>query len=74
MLVTGLPYTTTDVSDAADHEFACTIADVLVRRTHLAFETRDHGAAVAPRVARNFGLAARLGRSGYRTRAGELSR
>jgi glycerol-3-phosphate dehydrogenase len=59
LLVPELPYTMSDVSDAADHEFACTIADVLVRRTHLAFETRDHGAAVAPRVAEL--LAPRLG-------------
>ncbi len=57
-LVQGLPYTTDDVADAADHEFACTIADVLVRRTHLAFETRDHGISVAPRVAEQ--LARRL--------------
>ncbi len=58
-IVAGLPYTTNDVLRAADHEFACTIADVLVRRTHLAFETRDHGAAVAPRIAQL--LAPRLG-------------
>ena len=32
-------------------EFACTIADVLVRRTKLAFETRDHGMSAAPGVA-----------------------
>jgi glycerol-3-phosphate dehydrogenase len=50
-LVAGLPYITDDVSAAADQEFACTIADVLVRRTHVAFETRDHGVSVAPRVA-----------------------
>ena len=58
-IVAGLPYTTDDVLVAADQEFACTIADVLVRRTHLAFETRDHGAAVAPRIAQL--LAPRLG-------------
>jgi glycerol-3-phosphate dehydrogenase len=58
-LVAGLPYTQDDVSDAAEHEFACTIADVLVRRTHLAFETRDHGVSVAPHVAEH--LARRLG-------------
>jgi glycerol-3-phosphate dehydrogenase len=50
-IVAGLSYTVNDVLAAADHEFACTIADVLVRRTHLAFETRDHGVSVAPRVA-----------------------
>ena len=58
-LVAGLQYTEDDVVAAADHEFACTIADVLVRRTHLAFETRDHGLSVAPRVAEI--LAQRLG-------------
>jgi glycerol-3-phosphate dehydrogenase len=50
-LVAALPYTVADVTAAAEQEFACTIADVLVRRTHLAFETRDHGMSVAPRVA-----------------------
>jgi glycerol-3-phosphate dehydrogenase len=58
-LVAELPYTVNDVLAAVDHELACTIADVLVRRTHLAFETRDHGAAVALRVADL--LAPRLG-------------
>lgn len=34
-----------------ERQFACTIADVLVRRTKRAFETRDHGLADAPAVA-----------------------
>jgi glycerol-3-phosphate dehydrogenase len=51
LLVTGLPYTADDAVVAVEHEFACTVADVLVRRTHLAFETRDHGLSVAQRVA-----------------------
>ncbi|MDQ8153062.1 MAG: glycerol-3-phosphate dehydrogenase/oxidase [Gemmatimonadota bacterium] len=50
-LVRGLPYVAAEVAHAVEAEFACTIADVLVRRLHVAFETRDHGAAVAPRVA-----------------------
>ncbi len=58
-LVAGLSYSVADITAAVDHEFACTIADVLVRRTHLAFETRDHGVSVAPRVAEL--LAPRLG-------------
>ena len=33
------------------NEFACTIADVQVRRTKVAFETRDHGMSTAPAVA-----------------------
>jgi glycerol-3-phosphate dehydrogenase len=50
VLVAGLPYTQGDVERAVMLEFACTIADVLVRRTKLAFETRDHGWSVAPAV------------------------
>jgi glycerol-3-phosphate dehydrogenase len=37
------------------NEFACTIGDVLIRRTKVAFETRDHGMAAAPEVAAEFG-------------------
>jgi glycerol-3-phosphate dehydrogenase len=55
----ALPYTHQDAVTAAEHEFACTVADVLVRRTHLAFETRDQGISAAPRVAAI--LAPRLG-------------
>jgi glycerol-3-phosphate dehydrogenase len=50
-LVDTLPYLCAAVIHAVEAEFACTVADVLVRRTHLAFETRDHGLAEAPRVA-----------------------
>ncbi len=50
-LVHGLPYVAAEVTHAVEAEFACTVADVLVRRLHVAFETRDHGASVAPRVA-----------------------
>jgi glycerol-3-phosphate dehydrogenase len=45
-------------------EFACTIADVLVRRSKIAFETRDHGRSQAPRVAA--ALAAEFGWDGER--------
>jgi glycerol-3-phosphate dehydrogenase len=47
----ALPYVAAAVEHSVAAEFACTIADVLVRRTHLAFELRDHGRGVAPRVA-----------------------
>lgn len=50
-LVLGLPYTIGEMRYAVREEMACTLADLLVRRTHLAFETRDHGTAVAGRVA-----------------------
>jgi glycerol-3-phosphate dehydrogenase len=36
-------------------EFACTVADILVRRTSTAFDTRDHGRNEAPSVARRLG-------------------
>jgi glycerol-3-phosphate dehydrogenase len=54
-----LPYLLAELVHAIDREYACTLADLLVRRTHLAFATRDHGAAAAERVAPI--IAARLG-------------
>ncbi len=50
-LVEDLPYITAEVSHAVERELACTLADILVRRTHIAFETRDHGRACARRIA-----------------------
>lgn len=50
-LVDDLPYLTAEVPHAVERELACTLADVLVRRTHVAFETRDHGRGAARRIA-----------------------
>jgi glycerol-3-phosphate dehydrogenase len=47
----ALPYTGADAVHAVEHEMAVTLADILVRRTHVAFETRDQGQAAARRVA-----------------------
>jgi glycerol-3-phosphate dehydrogenase len=47
----GLPYTTGEMRYGVRCEMAQTIADLLLRRTHLAFETRDHGTNSAERVA-----------------------
>ena len=47
----GLPYTVGELRYGALNEMACTLADLLIRRTHVAFETRDHGAAAAERAA-----------------------
>jgi glycerol-3-phosphate dehydrogenase len=58
-LAPGLPYLLAEVAYAAECEGASTLADVLVRRTHVAFETRDAGRAAARRAAPV--LAARLG-------------
>lgn len=50
-LVQDLPYCTAEVAHAVEREMACTLSDVLVRRTHIAFETRDNGRGVAKRIA-----------------------
>ncbi|HVT39842.1 MAG TPA: glycerol-3-phosphate dehydrogenase/oxidase [Gemmatimonadaceae bacterium] len=56
--VTASPTAARELPDVTN-EFACTVADVLVRRTKLAFETRDHGLSAAPGVAAE--LAERFG-------------
>ncbi|MCC6931536.1 MAG: glycerol-3-phosphate dehydrogenase/oxidase [Gemmatimonadaceae bacterium] len=53
------PYTLAEAAYAFSHEMAMTLGDVLLRRTHLAFELRDHGVAAAGRLATR--LAPRLG-------------
>lgn len=50
-LVPELPYVMAEVRHAVRAEMAATLSDVLVRRMHLAFEQRDFGLSVAPRVA-----------------------
>jgi glycerol-3-phosphate dehydrogenase len=47
-----LPYITAELRYAVEHEMALTLADLLIRRTHIAFETPDHGMSVAPVAAR----------------------
>lgn len=48
----GLPYTIGEMRYGVRCEMAYTLADLLLRRTHLAFETRDHGLQSAEQVAR----------------------
>jgi glycerol-3-phosphate dehydrogenase len=50
-LARDLMWRESDVLHAANAELAETVGDVLIRRTTLAFETRDHGRSVAARVA-----------------------
>ena len=45
------PYTIGEMRYAVRCEMAYTISDLLLRRTHLAFETRDHGKSIAGRAA-----------------------
>jgi glycerol-3-phosphate dehydrogenase len=46
-----LPYTFGELRYAIRSEFALTLGDLFMRRTHLAFETRDHGMSVTAPVA-----------------------
>lgn len=51
-LVDGLSYTGAHLAYGVKAEMAQTLSDLLIRRTHLAFETRDHGSSVALHAAR----------------------
>jgi len=44
------PYLLAELRWAVERELAFTLADLLVRRIPIAFETRDHGRAAARRV------------------------
>jgi glycerol-3-phosphate dehydrogenase len=46
-VVPALPYTGAELVHAVRDELACTLADLLVRRTPIAFETRDAGRGAA---------------------------
>ena len=54
-IVPSLEWRERDVDHAVEYEFAESVADVMIRRTLLAFELRDNGRAVAPRVAARIG-------------------
>ena len=50
-LVPGLPYTGGHLVYGVSNELAKSLSDLLIRRVHLAFETRDHGVSIAARAA-----------------------
>ena len=50
-LAEELPYTGAHLVWGVTMEMAQTLSDLLIRRCHLAFETRDHGVSAAPRAA-----------------------
>jgi glycerol-3-phosphate dehydrogenase len=58
-IVPGLPYLMAEVPYAVHHEMALTLADVLMRRTHVIYETRggglDRARAVADLMATRLG-------------------
>jgi glycerol-3-phosphate dehydrogenase len=51
-IVPGLPYTLHDYRISVTDEMAFTLADLLIRRTTIAFELQDQARSVAPQVAR----------------------
>jgi glycerol-3-phosphate dehydrogenase len=51
----GLPYSFAELLHAVTHEQAATLGDLLIRRTPVAFETRDHGRSTARRISRVIG-------------------
>lgn len=50
-IVEDLPYTVGEMRYSVQREMALTLGDLLIRRTQLAFQTRDHGVAAAERIA-----------------------
>jgi glycerol-3-phosphate dehydrogenase len=58
-IVAGLPYLMGSMAMSVERELACTLGDLLIRRTHIAFETRDNGRAAARRVADFLGWGAK---------------
>ena len=54
-VVPTLPYIVAELHYAVEHEMALTLGDLLIRRLHVAYETRDHGIAAAPAAARAVG-------------------
>jgi glycerol-3-phosphate dehydrogenase len=50
-IIPELPYILAEMPHAVEEESALTLADLLIRRTHIAFETDDNGRAAARRVA-----------------------
>lgn len=50
-ILDGQPYNLGDAVNAVENELACTLTDIMVRRTKVAFASRDHGIPAAARVA-----------------------
>jgi glycerol-3-phosphate dehydrogenase len=50
-IVPGLPYLMAEALYAVQHEMALTLCDVLIRRTHVIYETRGGGMECARTVA-----------------------
>ena len=58
LVADGLPYRMGELRWAMDREMACTLGDLLIRRTHVAYETRHNGRSGARSVAEGLGMPA----------------
>jgi len=72
-VIHGLPYTCSDVALAVLDEMAVTLADVMIRRTHIAFELADHGVSSARSIAKEMGELLRWGDKRTQSRIDEYS-
>jgi glycerol-3-phosphate dehydrogenase len=70
----GLPYTTGELRYCVSRELATTLGDLFIRRTHLAFETRDHGLGAASRSAAAIGPLLRWDAAAHARAVGEYER
>jgi len=57
-VVAELPYRMGEMRWCVEREMACTIGDLLIRRTRVAFETKDNGRAAARAVAQHLAMPA----------------
>jgi len=73
-VIHGLPYTCSDVTLAATEEMAVTLADVMIRRTHIAFELADHGVSSARSIATVMGETLHWDEKTIQQRIGEYCR
>lgn len=70
----ALPWREQDVDQAVRHEFAETLSDVMIRRTTLAFDRRDQGRALAPRIAERMATVLHWTDAGVRNALEEFER
>ena len=66
-VVPTLSYIVAELRYAVEQEMALTLGDLLIRRLHIAFETRDHGLEAAPAVAPAVGPLLGWGEKDYGT-------
>lgn len=70
----ALPWRAEDVDHAVRQEFAETLSDVMIRRTTLAFDRKDHGRALAAAVAARMAAILRWTDAGVRHAIEEYAR